>query len=198
LATFNALKITPRAGQVELLLTVVSEMSGEVDQSAQSYQALAGDPRLSALDRARAQLWVGTALTKSARQTVEKAAAAIKAITGAINHFERLDEPDEWSVGHQKLALAHLAAGDLDAAYRSMDTAVGYGQHESPLQQVKLGAARAHIFLTDRATRPEGLILLGQSRTQAMSHNLTHQVASIDRIMQTVRDSGTTRKKFND
>lgn len=60
--------------------------------------------------------------------------------------------------------------------------AVANGRDDSPLQRVKLDTARAHILLADNATRDYGLALLERSRTHAMKHKLTHQVASIDRI----------------
>ncbi|GAB3815804.1 hypothetical protein [Kribbella italica] len=182
LATFAALKAAPRVGQTELLLTVVAEMSGEIEQSARSYQELADDERLNPLDRARARLWIGTALAKSPQFGDERAAAALAAIGRAIGDFETLDEPDEWGVAHQKLALAHLAAGNPDTAHRSMDVAVANSRDDSPLQRVKLDTARAHILLADKATRGSAVALLERSRIHAMKHKLIHQVASIDRI----------------
>ena len=194
LAAFAVLKAVPRIGQIELLLTVVSEMSGEIEQSARAYQALADDARLSPLDRARARLWVGTALAKSSRLSEEKASVAITAIGAAIEEFESLDEPDEWGVAHQKLALAHLAAGNPDTAHRYMDVAVANGRDDSPLQRVKLDTARAHILLADKATQDSGIILLERSRIHAMKHKLTHQVASIDRISRLVDGSNSQQR----
>jgi tetratricopeptide (TPR) repeat protein len=188
LETFAALKAVSRIGQVELLLTVVSEMSGEIEQSARAYQVLADDQRLNPLDRARARLWIGTAVTKSSRLSEEKVDVAIGAIGCAVEEFESLDEPDEWSVAHQKLALAHLAAGNPDAAHRYMDVAVANGRDDSPLHRVKLDTARAHILLADKATRESAFVLLERSRTHAIKHKLTHQVASIDRISRLADD----------
>lgn len=34
----------------------------------------------------------------------------------ATREFEDLAEPDDWAVAHQKLALAHRGAGDLNQA----------------------------------------------------------------------------------
>ncbi|TXS50478.1 hypothetical protein EAO75_12080 [Streptomyces sp. uw30] len=39
-------------------------MSGQLESSARQYELLALDERLSPRDRARARLWVGTALSK--------------------------------------------------------------------------------------------------------------------------------------
>ncbi len=189
LATFSALKAIPRIGQTELLLSVVSEMSGEIEQSARAYQMLADDHRLNPLDRARARLWIGTALAKSSRLSDEKATVAITAIGDAIEEFEDLDEPDEWGVAHQKLALAHLAAGSPDTAHRYMDIAVANSRDDSPLQRVKLDTARAHILMADKATRESAVMLLERSRLHAIKHKLTHQVASIDRISRLVDSS---------
>src|SRR5262249_15378293 len=63
---FDDLGIPRRAAQAELSLAVVAEMSGGLQQAARSYQRLAADQRLSRRDQARALLWVGTALSKSA------------------------------------------------------------------------------------------------------------------------------------
>lgn len=186
LSVFGELNAEARVGQVELLLTVISEMSGEIEQSARAYLTLADDPRLSLLDRARARLWVGTALTKSRALTEEKAVAAVSAISGAIEELEGLDEPDEWSVGHQKLALANLAAGNPEVAHRSIDIAVAHGRDDSPLQRVRLDTARAHILLADNETRGSGLTLLERSRSLAVKHKLAHQLASIDLLSQRI------------
>ena len=194
LATFASLSAVSRIGQVELLLTVVSEMSGEVEQSARAYQVLADNQRLNPLDRARARLWIGTALAKSSQLSAEDALVAISAIGHAIEEFENLDEPDEWSVAHQKLALAHLAAGNPDIAHRYIDIAVSNGRDDSPLQRVKLDTARAHILLADKATRDSALVLLERSRTHAMKHKLTHQMASIDRISR-LADGGRSQQR---
>ncbi|HEY3562655.1 MAG TPA: helix-turn-helix domain-containing protein [Kribbella sp.] len=179
---FSGLGGTTRVGQIELLLTVVSEMAGQIEESALRYRGLADDVRLSPLDRARARLWIGTALSKSRMFDQDTFDAAISAIGSAIREFESLDEPDEWSVAHQKLALAHLAAGRPDVAHRQMDVAVSTARDDSPLQRVKLTTARAHILLNDRATRDDGLRLLASTRAEALKHRLVHQAASIDRI----------------
>ncbi|MEV7004024.1 hypothetical protein AB0N62_41250 [Streptomyces sp. NPDC093982] len=50
--------------RIELSLAAVQEMSGQLESSARHYELLAGDERLSPRDRARARLWVGTALSK--------------------------------------------------------------------------------------------------------------------------------------
>ena len=55
--------IPRRSAQVELSLTVVSEMGGELQAAARGYAVLTGDERLSGRDRARSRLWIGTALS---------------------------------------------------------------------------------------------------------------------------------------
>jgi transcriptional regulator with XRE-family HTH domain len=63
-AVFTQLDIPRRVAQLDLSLAVVTEMSGKLDIAARSYESLAVDDRLSGRDRARARLWVGTALSK--------------------------------------------------------------------------------------------------------------------------------------
>ncbi len=175
-------------GQAELLLAVITEMSGDLEASALTYRTLAADERLSPLDRARSCLWVGTALTKLPRLTRDRAEAAIQAIGIATRQFETLDEPDEWSVSHQKLALAHLSAGDPGAAHRYMDIAVASRRLDSPLQQVRLDIARGHILLADTATRENGFSLLDGASELATKYKLAHQMTSIIRIRSSMND----------
>jgi transcriptional regulator with XRE-family HTH domain len=186
LATFEMLDAARRVGHVQLLMTVTSEMSGDLERSALAYRAFAEDERLSPLNRARAQLWIGTALTKTSPLTDDRVQAAIRAISDATQEFEVLDEPDEWGVAHQKMALAHLAAGDPSRAHRAMDIAVINRRQDSPLQRVRLDTARAHVLLADRASRDSALVILDRARREADEHRLTHQVSSIDRIRQDI------------
>jgi hypothetical protein len=51
------------------------------------------DERLAERDRTRAQLWVGTALSKGGMNT-----DAVEFILPAIRRFEALEEPQDWSV----------------------------------------------------------------------------------------------------
>jgi hypothetical protein len=62
--THAELAIPRRAAQVELSLAVVTEMTRQPRPAARAYARLAVDERLSARDRARARLWIGTALSK--------------------------------------------------------------------------------------------------------------------------------------
>jgi uncharacterized SAM-binding protein YcdF (DUF218 family)/transcriptional regulator with XRE-family HTH domain len=64
LSQFTQLDVPRRIAQIELSLAVVSEMTGNLQQAAHSYQDLAADERLGGRDRARSLLWVGTALDK--------------------------------------------------------------------------------------------------------------------------------------
>jgi len=194
LRAFACVRAERRTAQVELLLTVVHEMSGELEHSARRYQELSADPRLSALDQARAQLWIGTALTKVPASAGIDKAAAVGAIESAISEFEELDEPDEWNVGQQKLALAHLALERRDDAHRHIDIAQAGGGIGTPLQKVKLDTARGHILLSDRSTRSEGLATLERCRELASAHQLLHQVTSIDRIIGSTQAQAEPRK----
>jgi len=180
---YTQLDLPRRAAQVELSLTIVAEMSGKLELSAEQYQELSDDERLDGRDRARARLWVGTALTK-ARQYEP----AIGAIAGATQDFETLEEPEDWSVAHQKLALAYLAAGDLNRAAQYIDIALANRLRESPLQQVRLDTAHAHILLSDRGTREEGNAVLARAEQTAVRYGLSHQLASIERIGQLALD----------
>jgi transcriptional regulator with XRE-family HTH domain len=176
---YARLDLPRRAAQVELSLTIVAEMSGKLELSAGQYRELADDERLDGRDRARARLWVGTALTK-ARQYEP----AISAIATATQDFETLEEPEDWSVAHQKLALAYLAAGDLNRAAQYIDIALVNRLRESPLQQVRLDTAYAHILLSDRGTREEGSTVLNRAEQMAVRYGLSHQLQSIERIGQ--------------
>ncbi|MDQ0941544.1 tetratricopeptide (TPR) repeat protein [Streptomyces sp. V1I1] len=115
---FTELDIPRRVAQIELSLAVVQEMSGQLEASARHYELLAADERLSPRDRARARLWVGTALSKEGDNEY-----ATNVMTAATRAFEDLGEPEDWSVAHQKLALAHRGAGDLKQALHYIDIA---------------------------------------------------------------------------
>ncbi len=110
-AVFTQLGIPRRVAQLDLSLAVVAEMSGKLEIAARPYETLAADDRLSLRDRARARLWVGTALSKNGRHDY-----ATHVMQAATRDFEDLTEPDDWSVAHQKLALARRGAGDLPQA----------------------------------------------------------------------------------
>lgn len=194
LQLFGDIRADRRTAQVELLLAVVDEMSGELERSAQRYQELSTDPRLSVLDRARARLWIGTALTKVPESAGIEKTTAVGVIESAISEFEELDEPDEWNVGHQKLALAHLALDRRDDAHRHIDIAQAAQGTSTPLQKVKLDTARGHILMSDRETRSEGLATLEHCRDFAGAHQLSHQVASIERIIGSIEVQANPRK----
>ncbi|WP_438312871.1 hypothetical protein ACSHWO_16960 [Streptomyces sp. HUAS TT3] len=179
-AVFTQLGIPRRVAQLDLSLTVVMEMSGRLETAARAYETLAVDDRLSPRDRARARLWVGTALSKDGRHDY-----ATRVMTAATRDFEDLAEPDDWSVAHQKLALARRGAGDLTAALRLLDVACTTGTGRSPMQRVQLITAQAHILRTDPATRDEGLRLLDEASRIAAQSDLGHQLRSIEAIRRT-------------
>lgn len=181
---YARLGLSRRAAQVELSLTILAEMSGRHELSAGRYRNLSSDERLDGRDRARARLWIGTALTK-ARQYEP----AITAIAGATQDFESLEEPEDWSVAHQKLALAYLAAGDLNRASQYIDIALANRLRESPLQQVRLDTAHAHILLSDRRTCAEGVTVLARAEQMAVRYGLSRQLQSIERIGQLAAES---------
>ncbi|MCS0602833.1 hypothetical protein NX794_16665 [Streptomyces sp. LP11] len=174
---FTELDIPRRVAQIELSLAVVQEMSGEWESSARHYELLAGDQRLSPRDRARARLWVGTALSKEGDNEY-----ATNVMTAATRAFEDLGEPEDWSVAHQKLALAHRGAGDLKQALHYIGIARTTGTVDSPMQRVRLDTAYGHILLSDAATRNDGMSVLDQAAQVARQYGLSHQLRSIEGI----------------
>ncbi len=154
-------------------------MSGYLQPAARIYHQMSSDERLSHRDRARALLWVGTALSKDGDH-----APAAQAMARAALRFEDLSEAEDWAVAQQKLALAHRGLGDLARAWHFLDLATASGVSDSPLQQVRIGAARAHILLSDSATRPEGLSMLDHAALTASAAGLSHQERSIRAIRQ--------------
>ncbi|MET8240212.1 MULTISPECIES: hypothetical protein [unclassified Streptomyces] len=159
---------------------MVTEMAGRVTAAATRYQQLTGDERLGSADRARAQLWIGTALAKDGRNEF-----AIQVMRQAAEWFEKLDEPEDWATAQQKLALAHRGAGDLTRALAYIDTARSNGRFETPLQRVQIETAQAHILLTDPATRSGGHAILDRASDIATQYGLKHQLRSI----RTIRNS---------
>jgi hypothetical protein len=133
------------------------------------------------LERARARLWLGTTLTKQ-----RDLGNAMPVITAAADEFDALDEPDDWSVAHQKLALGHLAAGDQGRAFRYIERALTHRRHDSPLQQVRLDTAHGHILISDPGTRASGEQVLDIAETTATRYGLSHQVRSIHMIRRSV------------
>ncbi|MFD3380730.1 MULTISPECIES: helix-turn-helix domain-containing protein [unclassified Streptomyces] len=174
---FSELAIPRRVAQIELSLAVVQEMSGQLDVSARWYEQLAADQRLSRRDRARARLWIGTALSKEGNNEY-----ATNVMAAATREFEELGEPEDWSVAHQKLALAHRGAGDLKQALHYIDIARTTGTVDSPMQRVRLDTAYGHILLSDTATRNDGLSVLDQAAQVARQFGLSHQLRSIEGI----------------
>ncbi|MEU1407995.1 hypothetical protein ABZ471_37725 [Streptomyces sp. NPDC005728] len=174
---FTELDIPRRVAQIELSLAVVQEMSGQLESAARHYELLAGDQRLNPRDRARARLWVGTALSKEGDNEY-----ATGVMVEATRSFEDLGEPEDWSVAHQKLALAHRGAGDLKQALHYIDIARTTGTVDSPMQRVRLDTAYGHILLSDAATRNDGLSVLDQAAQVARQYGLSHQLRSIEGI----------------
>ncbi|GAA2018694.1 hypothetical protein GCM10009839_13630 [Catenulispora yoronensis] len=180
-SVFAQLDIPRRVAQIDLSLAVVKEMSGDAAAASGQYDLLAVDNRLSARDRARAALWVGTALSKQ-----DQHEEAVAVMIAAARMFETLGEPEDWSSAQQKIALAHRGTGNLPGALRHIDIAQSTGRAHSPLQQVQLGTATAHILLTDPATRQEGLARLDAAHQVAAGAGLGHQIRSIQNIRKTL------------
>jgi transcriptional regulator with XRE-family HTH domain len=176
-AVFSQLDIPRRVAQLDLSLAVITEMSGNLEVAARHYESLAADDRLSRRDRARARLWVGTALSKNGRHDY-----ATRVMQAATRDFEDLTEPDDWSVAHQKLALARRGAGDLTQALHYINIARGSGATDSPMQRVRLDTAHGHILLSDTATRDDGLLVLDEATHTAAQYGLVHQLRSIEGI----------------
>jgi uncharacterized SAM-binding protein YcdF (DUF218 family) len=177
LGIFGRLDVPRRAAQVELSLAVVDEMSGQLEPAAVRYEALADDERLAMWDRSRARLWIGTALSKEGKNDY-----AVQVMTAATREFEDLEEPDDWSVAHQKLALAYRGAGDLSNALRYIDVALTNRSSDSPMQRVRLDTAHAHILLSDPMTADNGLAILSQAARVSTEYGLSHQLRSIEGI----------------
>jgi transcriptional regulator with XRE-family HTH domain len=176
-SVFTQLDIPRRVAQLDLSLAVVAEMSDKLEIAARHYESLAVDDRLSRRDRARARLWVGTALSKDGNH--DYAARVMLAVT---REFEDLGEVDDWSVAHQKLALAHRGADQLDEALHFIDTARSTAANDSPMQRVRLDTAYGHILLSDPATQDDGLRVLDDAATLAVKIGLSHQLRSIEGI----------------
>lgn len=185
LGVFGDLDLPRRMAQVTLSLVVVDEMAGDLRGAVRSYRLLGADKRLSCRDRARSRLWMGTSLSKAGQH--EHAALVMAEATAA---FEELDEAEDWSVAHQKLALAYRGAGDLDQAMHFIEAARSSGTDETPMQRVRLNTAHAHILLSDRATRAEGITLIEETARLAWSWGLNHQRRSIDAIRQGFQHRG--------
>ncbi|MFJ2420728.1 helix-turn-helix domain-containing protein [Streptomyces brevispora] len=163
-AVFTQLGIPRRVAQLDLSLAVVTEMSGNLETATHNYKTLAVDDRLSRRDRARARLWVGTALSKDGQHDY-----ATRVMTAATRDFEDLTEPDDWSVAHQKLALARRGAGDLTQALHFIEFARSSGTNESPMRRVRLDTAHSHILLSDAATRDDGPSCFGSTTRCSMN-----------------------------
>ncbi|OKH95710.1 helix-turn-helix domain-containing protein [Streptomyces uncialis] len=176
-SAFDKLDVPRRVAQLDLSLAVVAEMAGDLEIAARRYERLAVDARLSRRDRARAKLWVGTALSKDGEHDY-----AARVMMTATRDFEELAEPEDWTVAHQKLALAHRGAGNLVQALRFIGIARDTGIAESPLQRVRLDAAHGHILLSDPATVDDGFRRLDQAATLAAEFGLSHQVRTIGTI----------------
>lgn len=189
-SVFAQLDIPRRVAQLDLSLAVVAEMSGELEIAAHHYETLAVDERLSRRDRARARLWVGTALSKDGNHD-----HAVSVMLTATREFEDLSEPDDWSVAHQKLALAHRGAGDLNQAVRFMDIARSTAFTDSPMQRVRLGTAHGHILLSDKATRDDGLRVLDDAAKLAAEVGLSHQLRSIESIREATEGRSGPRRR---
>jgi hypothetical protein len=183
LSVYGELDIPRRSAQVELSLTVVSEMGGELQAAARGYALLAGDERLSGRDRARSQLWIGTALSKDGEH-----GHAARVTTEAAREFEDLDEAEDWSVAQQKLALAYRGAGNLAQAQRLI-TIAGSGPTGTPMQKVRLSTAKAHILLSDTGTWHPGT---GPARRDRPAR--TGQRANAPAPVNRVHPHGRTRR----
>ncbi|MBT2383577.1 DNA-binding transcriptional regulator [Streptomyces sp. ISL-11] len=187
---FSQLDIPRRVAQLDLSLAVVAEMSGRLETAARQYERLAVDDRLARRDRARARLWVGTALSKDGNHDY-----ATRVMLAATRDFEDLAEPDDWSVAHQKLALAHRGAGDLASALHFIDIARSTGATDSPMQRVRLNTAHGHILLSDPATRDDGLQALDLAAKLATRCGMSHQLSSIESIRTTTAGADGPRRR---
>ncbi|WP_410634318.1 helix-turn-helix transcriptional regulator [Amycolatopsis sp. cmx-4-83] len=177
MAVFRELGADRRVAQLELQLAVLDEMGGNHEPAAEQYRQLATDTRLDARDRTRAQLWVGTALSKAGRN-----ADAITFIKPAIRQFEALEEPQDWSVAFQKLALAHRGDGNLSQAGVAFQVALDHRPGDAPMQRVRLDTAHGHLLLSDPATADSGLKLLEGAAATSTQYGMMHQLQAISGI----------------
>ena len=177
LRVYSELGAQRRVAQLELKLVVLDEMAGRLESAARKYESLTADERLSRHERTSARLWIGTALSKSGLNE-----SAARHIVPAIQDFEAMDEPADWSIAHQKLALAHRGAGNLTAATQAIDIALSHRVHETPMQKVRLSTAHAHILLSDRATAESGMTILDRCAKISTEYGLFHQLRSIEGI----------------
>ncbi|QFU86988.1 helix-turn-helix transcriptional regulator [Amycolatopsis sp. YIM 10] len=176
-SVFAVLGMPRRAARVDLELAVVTEMAGELEDAADQYRQLATDTRLSQRDRARAGIWVGTAISKAGDHR-----QATSIFEQGVRTFELLGEQEDWAVTHEKLALAQRGLGELDQAARAIDTAANSNRSPAPLHRVRLMTARGHIVGSDPANRGHGMALLGEAADLAARHQLGHQLSSIRKI----------------
>ncbi|MYV94678.1 hypothetical protein GT350_31360, partial [Streptomyces sp. SID1034] len=107
---------------------------------------------------------------------------ASRVMLAATREFEDLAEPEDWSVAHQKLALAHRGAGDLTNALHFIGIARSTAATDAPMQRVRLDTAHGHILLSDPATRDDGLHVLDKAAQLAGQFGLSHQLTSIEGI----------------
>lgn len=174
---FTAVGSARRVAQLELQLAVLDEMCARHEQAARQYEQLAGDERLDARDRTRAALWVGTALSKTGAST-----EAVAYILPAIQRFEALEEPQDWSLAYQKLALAHRGAGNLGQAMAALEVALEHRPGNAPMQRVRLDTAHGHLLLSDPATADHGLTLLEEAAVTSTQYGMMHQLQAITGI----------------
>jgi hypothetical protein len=177
---FEDLDISRRIAQADLALAVLAEMNGDLTGAVASYRAFAVDDRLRDSDRTLARVWAGRALSKLPDKA--STAAAVDLLTRASVEFERQDEAGYWAFAQQKLALAHRARGDLSRAHRHINNVIGYGVAASPMQQVRLLTAHAHILVSDRRTQEDGDLAFDKAQQLAARYGLGHQLASITAI----------------
>ncbi|WNV85013.1 hypothetical protein [Umezawaea sp. Da 62-37] len=181
---YSFLGTSRRIAQTELQLAVITEMSGNLAIAIRYYKNLSVDQRLSNRDRARAQLWIGTTLSKDGKNH-----DAVRQMVPTINMFDSMGESEDWSLAHQKVALAYRALGDLTKAYHYMNIAVENPCGDSPMQRVRLNTAQGHLLLSDIATQDEGISRLKKSLQVAQKHGLMHQAASIKTITQSAEQA---------
>lgn len=168
-----------RVAQDDLLIAVVREMNDDLNTAIAAYSDLASDERLTALDRGRAALWVGTAMTKA---RVGK--DAVDAVQRGIHAMEDSSASDaEIATGFQKLAFAELFAGRIGRAHDALDVSEQTHQGDSQLREVRRLTARGHVLIVDSQTRDAGLATLLEARQLAVKIGLDHQVRAIDSLL---------------
>lgn len=106
-------------------------------------------------------MWGGTALSKHGLND-----EAVSCIVPVILRFEQLEEPQDWSVAYQTLALARRGAADLGVASAAIEVALN-----NALVRCQCGGPGSipltYLSCSDVVTAASGLALLDAAAATA-------------------------------